>query len=332
MVFLNVLRVLVLSIIYKITTMHNRRDFLRHTAMLAMGSVALPRMASAASLISNASSRPIGIQMFTVLRQAGGDTTELFKQLATIGFKEIETSFSPKGPFYGYKPKEFRSFLDGMGLTWRSHHVPGAPFRPRPANTDAPARDTSAARSFGQMPPMLNLKDNLQQVVDEAAEGGLPYLVCSSAPVGTADDIKSTIDIFNRAGEACKKAGIQFAYHNHATEFDLVAGKSPYEMIMSGTDKDLVKMELDLAWAVKAKQDPVALFKQHPGRFPLWHVKDIDAARDKITEVGNGIVDFKAVFAATATAGMKHFFYEQDMVASLDSVKTSYNNLAKIIG
>jgi sugar phosphate isomerase/epimerase len=304
---------------------------------MALGGLLLPSFAGAQNFFAE---KPIGIQMFTVLRQAGGDTTELFKQLASIGFKEIETSFSPKGPFYGFKPKEFRSFLDGLGLTWRSHHVPGAPFRPRPAAApanggNAPAgapRDTSAARTMRQMPPMLNLSANLQQVVDEAAEGGLPYLVCSSAPVGTLDDIKNTIDTFNRAGEACKKAGLQFAYHNHATEFDMVEGKRPYDLIMQGTDKNLVKMELDLAWAVKAKQDPVALFKEYPGRFPLWHVKDIDANRDKITEVGNGIVDFKSAFAAAKIAGMQHFFYEQDMVQSMDSVQTSYRNLSKLLG
>ncbi|OLY90956.1 Sugar phosphate isomerase/epimerase [Cnuella takakiae] len=314
--------------------MHNRRSFLQHSATLALGGLLLPRLAGAAGSFA---SRPVGIQMFTMMRMAGGDTTEMFKNLAAIGFKEIETSFSPKGPFYGYKPKEFKAFLSDLGLSWRSHHVPGAPFRPRPAAAapaggGAPAArpDTSAARNMlRQMPPMLNLSANLQQVVDEAAEGGLPYLVCSSAPVGTLGEIKSTIDIFNRAGEACKKAGLQFAYHNHATEFDLVEGKRPYDMIMQGTDKDLVKMELDLAWAVKAKQDPVALFKEYPGRFPLWHVKDIDNNRDKITEVGNGIVDFKAAFAAAKLAGMQHFFYEQDMVQSIDSVKTSYQNIAK---
>lgn len=316
--------------------MHNRRSFLKQTTTLALGGLMLPRLANASNFFAPG---PIGIQMFTVLRQAGGDTTELFRQLASIGFKEIETSFSPKGPFYGYKPKEFRSFLNDLGLTWRSHHVPGAPFRPRPAaapaNGGAPAaaprQDTSAMRQLRQMPPMLNLSANLQQVVDEAAAGGLPYLVCSSAPVGTLDEIKTTIDIFNRAGEACKKAGIQFAYHNHATEFDTIEGKRPYDLIMQGTDKNLVKMELDLAWATKAKQDPVALFKEYPGRFPLWHVKDIDANREKITEIGNGIVDFKSVFAAAKLAGMKHFFYEQDMVASMDSVKTSYQNLVKIL-
>lgn len=313
--------------------MNTRRSFLKNTSALALGSLVLPRMAGAGSLFA---APPIGIQMFTVMRQAGGDTVELFKSLAGIGFKEIETSFSPKGPFYGYKPREFKAFLSDLGLTWRSHHVLGAPFRPRPAAAapgGAPARpDTAAARRMAQMPAMPTLTANLQQLVDEAAEGGLPYLVCSSAPVGTLDEIKNTIDIFNKAGEACKKAGIQFAYHNHATEFDLVEGKRPYDLIMSGTDKNMVQMELDLAWAVKAKQDPVALFKEHPGRFPLWHVKDIDSARDKVTEIGNGIVDFKASFAAAKLAGMKHFFYEQDMVASMDSVKTSYSNLSKMLG
>lgn len=316
--------------------MHNRRSFIKHTSTLALGGLLLPRLVNAGQLFA---ARPIGIQMFTVLRQAGGDPKELFTQLAGIGFKEIETSFSPKGPYYGYQPKAFKSFLSDLGLTWRSHHVPGSPFRPRPAAPPAggtapaaPARvDTGAMRQLRQMPPMLNLSANMQQVVDEAAEGGLPYLVCSSAPVSTLDEIKNTIDIFNKTGEACKKAGIQFAYHNHATEFDRVEGKRPYDMIMQGTDKDLVKMELDLAWAVKAKQDPVALFKEHPGRFPLWHVKDIDAARDKVTEIGNGIVDFKTAFAAAKLAGMQHFFYEQDLVASMDSVKTSYQNLEKIV-
>lgn len=296
----------------------------------------LSRFAHAAGTFA---SRPIGIQMFTVMRHAGGDPKELFSQLAGIGFREIETSFSPKGPYYGYKPREFKAFLQGLGLSWRSHHVPGAPFRPRPAAPAAggnapaaPARvDTGAMRQLRQMPPSLNLSANLQQVVDEAAEAGIPYLVCSSAPVGTLDEIKSTIDLFNKAGEACKKRGIQFAYHNHATEFDLVEGKRPYDLIMQGTDKNLVKMELDLAWAVKAKEDPVVLFKEYPGRFPLWHVKDIDAARDKITEIGNGIVDFKAAFAAAKLAGMQHFFYEQDLVQSMDSVKTSYRNLSKIL-
>ena len=293
---------------FKLIVMQQRRSFLKQASALVLGGLVLPRIAGAHTLFAP---KPLGIQMFTLFRLADDEPRQIFGQLAEIGFKEIETSFSRKGPFYGLKPKELKTLLGDLGLTWRSHHVLGAP--------------------MGGASNMPTLKTGLQQLVDEAAEGGLPYLVCSSAPVKTGEEMRSTIDLFNKSGEACKKAGIQFAYHNHATEFDLVEGSRPYDLIMKGTDKDLVKMELDLAWATKAKQDPVALFKEYPGRFPLWHVKDIDAARDKITEIGNGIVDFKAAFAAAKLAGMKHFFYEQDMVQSMESVKTSYTNLRKVV-
>ncbi|HEV7379947.1 MAG TPA: sugar phosphate isomerase/epimerase, partial [Dyadobacter sp.] len=98
------------------------------------------------------------------------------------------------------------------------------------------------------------------------------------------------------------------------------------------TDKDLVKMELDLAWATKAGKDPVELFKEHPGRFPLWHVKDIKSDLQTITEVGNGVVEFKRIFEAAKIAGLKYFFMEQDMVPSIDSVDIGYKNLIKVIG
>jgi len=104
---------------------------------------------------------------------------------------------------------------------------------------------------------------------------------------------KNAVEVFNKAGEACKKVGVQFGYHNHTTEFDQVEGHRPFDYILSNTDKDLVKMELDLAWATKANQDPVALFKQHPGRFPLWHAKDLDKTTKNPAEVGTGLVDFK---------------------------------------
>lgn len=186
---------------------------------------------------------------------------------------------------------------------------------------------------FSKMPPMLNLRDNYQQLVDQAAEGGLSYLVCASTPVATLDEIQKSIEVFQKTGEAAKKAGIGFAYHNHSTEFDAVEGaKTPYELILSQTDKDLVKMELDLAWAVKAGKDPVALFAEQPGRFPLWHVKDIKADKKTITEVGNGVVDFKAAFAAAKTAGLTYFFVEQDMAADpIANITTSFTNLKKIL-
>jgi sugar phosphate isomerase/epimerase len=116
---------------------------------------------------------------------------------------------------------------------------------------------------------MKNLRDNRQELVDEAAEGGLPYLVCAYTPTETIDDIKNSIEVLNKTGETCKKVGITFAYHNHDFEFKQVDGKIPYDMLLSETNPEFVKMELDIAWATKAGVDPVELFKKHPGRFPV---------------------------------------------------------------
>ena len=116
--------------------------------------------------------------------------------------------------------------------------------------------------------------------------------------------------MLNKTDEACKKAGLTFCYHNHDAEFHNVEGQVPYELFLKETS---AKMELDLAWAVKGGKDPVEMFKQHPGRFPLWHVKDLDASRENILPVGEGTINYKPIFAAASSAGMMHFFIEHDM-------------------
>jgi len=328
--------------------MTTRRDFLRTSSALALGGLLVPRLTTAADwLNAPLAARPVGIQLFTLFGLMNDDPKGTLEQVAKVGYQEIESAFSLRGGYYGYSAKEFKALVESLGMHWRAHHAMGAPFRPRPdgprPEATPPAGTTSAAGAapaarprmdFSKMPPMLTLRDNYQQLVDQAAEGGLTYLVCASTPVSTKEEIDKSIEVFRKTGEACKKAGIQFAYHNHATEFDPVAdagGKTPYELILSQTDKDLVKMELDLAWATKAGKDPVALFKEHPGRFPLLHVKDIKADRQTITEVGNGVVDFKRIFAAANIAGMKYFFVEQDMAPNgIADVRTSFDNLKKI--
>ena len=223
------------------------------------------------------------------------------------------------------------------GMRWRSAHVGGVAFTRdqimKMAKTaEDSARMKAAAERFKNMQKTLNLKENYQQLADDAAEGGLSYLVCSSIPVSTLDEIKTAVDVFSKTGEACKKAGVQFAYHNHTTEFDEVEGHRPFDYILSNTDKYLVKMELDLAWATKANQDPVALFKEHPGRFPLWHVKDLNKETKNPAEVGSGIVDFKRIFDNATESGMKYFFVEQDQAPQpFQNVTNSYNYLKKLL-
>jgi len=298
--------------------MLNRRKFLMGTGAAALGALVLPKAASA--FLSGATGHPLGVQLFTLFNVIDADVKGNLKKVAGIGYKEIESAFSKLPGYYGMKPKEFAALCSDLGLSWKSHHVLGAPFK-LPKGTKLPKGMTLPAH-------MRNLKDDMQQLVDEAAEGGIPYLVCANIPTETLDEIKNAGEILNKTGEACKKAKIQLCYHNHDMEFKHIDGHIPYHMLLSETQAELVKMELDLAWATKAGVDPVALFKAHPGRFPLLHVKDISKDFTTLEPVGEGVVDFKRIFANVRVAGVKHYFVEHDMPQdAFASIATSYKNL-----
>ena len=318
--------------------MTNRRKFLQQSTTFALTGLLLPRMNNVVSFFERKTKWPVGLQLYTLGNLMTTDPKGTLQKLAAIGYKELESAGSQKGNFYGYTPKEFAAMVKEAGMQWRSAHVGGAPFTIEQIMKMAKTAEDSAriqkmAEQFKNMPKMLNLKENYQQLADNAAEGGLTYLVCSSIPVSTLDEIKMAVDVFSKTGEACKKNGVQFAYHNHTTEFDEVEGHRPFDYILANTDKELVKMELDLAWATKAKQDPVELFKLHPGRFPLWHVKDLDKNTMNPAEVGTGVVDFKRIFDNAKESGMKYFFVEQDQAPQpLQNVTNSFNYLNKILG
>lgn len=314
-----------------------RRKFIESGA-LAFSGLLLARSANAGMFSPKKAAPPIGLQLYTLGNLMTTDAKGTLQQLASIGYKELESAGSQKGNYYGFKPKEFASMVKDMGMHWRSAHVGGVGFSPQQMmktakNAEDSARIQTMVERFKNAPKTLNLKDNYQQLADDAAEGGISYLVCSSIPVNTLDQIKTAVEIFNKSGEACKKNGVQFGYHNHTTEFDQVEGHRPFDYILNNTDKNLVKMELDLAWATKANQDPVALFKQHPGRFPLWHAKDLDKTNKNPAEVGTGLVDFKRIFANAKESGMKYFFVEQDGAPQpMQNVTNSLNYLKKLLG
>ena len=314
-----------------------RRKFLQ-SGTLAAASVLLGRSAIAGTFTGKKAVPPIGLQLYTLGDLMTTDPQGTLQKLAAIGYKELETAGSQKGNFYGYKPKELAAMIKAAGMNWRSAHVGGAAFTMESIMKMAKTAEDSARikkmmERYKDMPKSLNLKENYQELADAAAEGGISYLVCSSIPVSTLDEIKTAVDVFNKSGEACKKVGVQFAYHNHTSEFDEVEGHRPFDYILTNTDKNLVKMELDLAWATKAKQDPAALFKMHPGRFPLWHVKDLDKEKMNPAEVGTGVVDFKHIFDNAKESGMKYFFVEQDGAPQpMQNVTNSYNYLKKMLG
>ncbi len=153
------------------------------------------------------------------------------------------------------------------------------------------------------------------------------------------DSYKRMIADWNEVGRVMKEAGIQFGYHNHNFEFAPLNGIIPYyDIFMPEMDADLITMELDMYWATKAGQDPVEMFNKFPGRFQLFHFKDMaqqsapfyDVIKDDITSVGAGLIDFKRIYAARETAGMKYLFVEDDNQGNgkpFEAVEVSINNI-----
>lgn len=315
--------------------MTNRREFLRLSGAAALGSIIAPDILADTTLKKKRAFARPGIQTFTLNSFMGKDPKVTFKKLAEIGFRNIETATYIDDKYYGMRPGELKKLLNDLGLSWIGHHAMGVPINAMftlPENpTDEQKKQWEMMQQYAKVMKAPNLTDNLQKLVDDAAEGGLKYLICASTAINTFEKIKVAADMFSKAGEACRKAGLQFAYHNHATEWDQVGGTTPYDYILSNTNKDLVKMELDLGWVATAKKDPVELFKGHPGRFPLFHVKDFILATNTIVPIGKGSIDFTPAFANAKLAGMKYYFYEQDTAKSMDEVELSYKNLQKYL-
>ncbi|MEJ1240373.1 sugar phosphate isomerase/epimerase [Chryseolinea sp. T2] len=309
--------------------MINRRNFIRNTGMLTFGAGLLSQtsFATASPAGAAALSRPIGLQLFTLMGIIDKDVDGTLKKLSELGYTELESAFSMKGGFYGLGAKEFAAKAGSFGMNWRAHHVLGAPFK-LPAGAKMP---TGADGKPITIPPMKNLKENMQEIVDSVSGGGIKYLVCASIPIGTTDEISSSIETLNKTYESCKKAGLGLLYHNHDAEFKAVDGKVPYARFFTELNPG-IKFELDLAWVTKAGLDPVSLFKLYPGRFPTWHVKDIDAEFKTLLPVGKGVVDFKRLFANADIAGLEYPFVEHDQPAdAFASLSTSIAYLKQIL-
>ncbi len=294
--------------------MTTRRDFLKTTTILSAG-LLITRSSGC-----NSKDSLIGLQLYTVRDAMEKDPKGTLARVAQIGYNSVETAtYTGSEKFYGMSPGEFAVTLKQNGLVAVSGHYRLGEEQP------------------GGKVQMGTMLHDWDKAVDDAAAAGIKYMVCaylSTDERGDLDHYKKVADELNTAGERCKKAGIQLCYHNHDFEFIKQNDQYPYDILLS-TDKDLVKMEMDIYWVRKAGQDPIALFNQHPGRFPLWHVKDMDNTSNKdFTEVGNGIIEFKRIFEEKDKAGLKYFFVEQDKTpgSPFDSITKSFNYIKKNLG
>jgi sugar phosphate isomerase/epimerase len=284
----------------------------RRTFLATAGSALLAMRSAHAASISR-----LGVQLYTVRSLLEKDFDGTLASVAALGFTEVE--------FAGYfkqTPQQVRDSLKRHRLTAPSAHVPY-----QSLTGDAWAR-----------------------AIDDAGTIGHRYLVNAWVDESIRkepDAWKRIADTYNRAAEVSKKAGIQFAYHNHQFEFAPRAdagGKLPYDILLESCDPALVKMELDLCWITAAGKDPLDYFRRYPGRFPLVHVKGlrkipaagaaapIDSILPDMTDVGSGdAIDWKRIFAGSRPAGIQHYFVEHDVPKDpFASLKASRDYLTRL--
>ena len=296
--------------------MHTRRSFLKNSSLFTAGILAAPSFPS----LLKARKWDIGLQLYTVRDAMEKDPAGTLARVAQIGYNTVEGTYAPgAAKFYGMDTSAFAAMLKQNGLKMISGH-----YR---LGEDAPPD--------GEMKMEGTLEHNWDKAVEDAHMLGLKYMVCawlSPAERQGLDHYKLIAEQFNKAGAKCKAAGIQLCYHNHDFEFAQQGGLFPYDTLLDNTDKELVKMEMDMYWVTKAGQDPIDIIHRHPGRFPLWHLKDMANTPEKsFTEVGNGVIDFKKIFTHTKEAGLKYFFVEEDKCpgSPFDSITMSIDYIKK---
>ena len=295
--------------------MKNRRDFIKTTSILTAGAILLPQLSCKSGKNIAKGKTPgkvIGLQLYTLRDQLPKDLEGTLKKVAEIGYKNVEGYDYKNRLILGKTPVEFRKIVEDLGMKLPSMHV-------------VTELTTSASR--------VSIMDQWKTTVEDMASIDVKYVVyaiIAEAERKTLDDYKKWAERFNQFGEICKQAGSQYVYHNHDFEFKSFDGQMGYNILLKNADPDLVKFEIDLYWITKAGQDPVAYIEKNPGRFELYHIKDMENSPSKtFTEVGQGTVNFERVFKVKDIAGMKLFFVEQDLtkIDRFESIKMSFDYL-----
>lgn len=304
--------------------LRTRRDFIRSAGNfgLVVGAGAtFPRLAKA-----DAMGLPPGIQLYSVRTDLANDTPGTLKELRKIGFLEVETA-----GFGKYSAKEFKALLDDSGLKAPSAHLKMTPatFAPlfEDANTIGAHYATSSSLETAMNPPKTA---NL-------AAGQRPAMGLLGL-----DGFKRLAEAMNNLGTKAKATGLQYAYHNHNYEFERMPdGSYGYDVLVNNTDYELVKFEIDCGWMCSAGADPAAYMTRYPGRFKMIHVKDFQPmsapsislsgpSRPKGTDLGQGFIDYKKIFAVGRAAGIQHAFSEQEdpfPISQMASAKIAYSFL-----
>jgi sugar phosphate isomerase/epimerase len=244
--------------------------------------------------------KDLGLQLYTI-RDEIAKTKDLGKtigQVAAAGYKQLELyGYNAERKFFGKTVKEFAAILKSHELKTPSGHYGIA--------------DMTYGADYNW--------DSWKYLIEDAKILGHKYIVVPymDPQHRSQDDFKRLAERLNKGGELSKAAGLVTGYHNHNFEFEPMGDATVYDYLLKNTQEDLVKFEMDLYWVEYAGQDPADWFKKYPGRFPLWHIKDMEAKTEgqpkgQTCEVGKGVIDWKAIFKNQAAAGADYVFVEQE--------------------
>ncbi|NVN19452.1 TIM barrel protein [Muricauda sp. HICW] len=256
-----------------------------------------------------------GLALYTVRENMGEDAKATLQKVADAGYAYIEAAGYADGKFYGMTPQDFKSYVESLGLTPVSTHMGGVTLE----NADQQIADTKAA-GFEYftipVPPM-----------------GMFTFDPENRTMGMKGTMEDFAEILTTIGKKCEAAGLKLLYHNHDFEYkDNEDGIKPIVYLLENTDSKYVNFQMDLYWVTRAEADPVSYFEKYPGRFKLWHVKDMDE-EGKFAPVGEGTIDFKRILDKKDTSGMEKYFVEQDMTwdkKPLEVIKISHKGLKEI--
>ena len=242
------------------------------------------------------------------------DVKGTLKKIADIGYTFIENAGYSNGKFYSMTKEEFKTIIDDLNLKMVSGHI-----------------------GLGNETGEKGLINRFEEVCKDANYVGQKYIGIGWLALDkrkTIDDYKKFAEYLNKGGDIAKEYGLKIFHHNHDFEFVKINGEVPYEVLLNETDKNLVTFELDHYWTKKAGVDSLKLMKDYPGRFSLWHIKDMDnTEKQAFTEVGTGIIDYSIIFKQKSLSKMDYFFIEQDSCLNhppIKSIEISFNNLKKL--
>jgi sugar phosphate isomerase/epimerase len=304
---------------------------------LAGGIAALPILSGEAfRMEGGALQMPIGLQLYTLDKEMEEDPRGTLKQVAEVGYKEVELSPNSK-----LSAKELRPMLDETGLTNPSGH-----YWLSDLLNDLDVK-IAFAKDMGQhyMVVVVPRNADLSRVPADPKTGQLGVAMFAAL---TLDDYKWNAEQLNQVGEKVKKVGLQLAYHNHNFEFKKFEGDvTGYGELLRLTDPDLVKLEMDCGWVAVAGQDPVKYLHKFPDRYKLLHIKDFKKGftpTNKVeetgegalvpTELGRGGIDYRRILAAAKESHIASIFVEQEPpfkeMPALEAMKVDYEYLRKL--